>query len=377
MVTAAERKKKREADKKKKLQQDRAERAERATIRTRTKRETRSPSTTDVSVAQRPTEGPGAPNLPGEGNVPVGERENIRRQEAFVQGRERTAALTGQSSRRVGEQFAAGVQQTEQAQLVQAEQERRETEATQFLGERGFFDESAPERVSLDIARSGGELTPIIGPGVAAGGSTGQAKDIEIDFKGVGLLASDFGAATPERLRPLIQNPQTAREFALQEIQKEVIAEGTSQAERTGAAIEAIPVIGSAVAKFAGRLIESPAENVDTILGEIDSERERASVLAESVRTGKFGNPEEAFIIIEGIEDNIIRREQRIRLLSLESAALIANGDQLNRIEEKILRAKERVFIAKQSAAAGIVAPVSDANIFQTLKDLKGGTTNE
>ena len=84
-----------------------------------------------------------------------------------------------------------------------------------------------------------------------------------------------------------------------------------------------------------------------------------------------MGDPNQAVELIEDIQNNIARLEQRIKLLSLESAILIANADELNRIEEKILRSKERVFIAKQAAAGGMIAPTSDTNIFLSLRDLQ------
>lgn len=237
----------------------------------------------------------------------------------------------------------------------------REKVARQFLEERGFFDETIPKIQELDIERKGFIESPgslerlaILGPGAKGG-----ARAIT-DFLGIA-----------EKELPLIQDPQTAREFALQQIQIEVIKEGASGSETFGALIEAIPIAGPFVGKYAGALIEDPKSNVDTLLAEIDSERERSATLAEKIMTGKSGDPFEAFIQIEDIEANLFRLEQRIHILSQQSAVLIADADQINKIEERILRAKERVFQAKQAAAGGLIAPASDTNIFLTLKRLQ------
>ena len=62
---------------------------------------------------------------------------------------------------------------------------------------------------------------------------------------------------------------------------------------------------------------------------------------------------------------------QRIKLLSLESPVLIADAEALNLIETKILRAKQEVFIAREAAAGGTIAPATDRNIFLSLADLQ------
>ncbi len=239
----------------------------------------------------------------------------------------------------------------------QEEQVAREQVAQQFLEQKQFAEEGIPQRQELDIARDfPGANIPVLGPILQAGFNVGT---------------SIRGDLTDEQLQTLIQDPVTAREIALQQMQLEVIKEGTSASEKFGATIEAIPIIGPLIGKWAGDAIEDPASNVDTLLAEIDSERERSATLAEKIMTGKSGDPFEAFAQIEDIESNIFKLEQRIRLLSLQSAVLIANADELNRIEEKILRAKERVFQAKQAAGGGLIAPASDTNVFLTLKQLQ------
>lgn len=292
--------------------------------------------------------------------------------EARATGRGKVAVETEEGFDERSPEEAQALQQQKQseaAQQVFAEspegqaQAERERQGVEFLERRGVLEERLPERVELDLP-TGNRRVPVLGPGA-------QALGVALAPAETSFFANLLNLEPEELQNPLINNPENLRETALQEIQKEVIAEGLSAGERFGAIVESVPVIGGLAAKFAGNLIEDPKSNVETVLSEIDSERERASVLAEKAFTGKLGDPFLAVEQIEDIEENIIRLEQRIQLLSQSSAALRADADALNRIEEKILRSKERVFIAKQAAAGGIVAPATDSNIFLTLQELR------
>lgn len=257
-------------------------------------------------------------------------------------------------------------QQVEQAKVLQEQQKRKE-EAKKVLEEKGFFEEKQPERVELDIERRKGiegaiEEAPIIGK------SIGAITSILTNAARKGWLPV---LKTKEEVETPLQTAETLREATLREIQKEELKRGISAGESFGALIESIPVLGSLANNYASGLIEDPKGNVQTIISQIDSERERASVLAEKVMTGKFSNPMVAYDMIEEIENNIARLEARIKLLSQTSAQLRADADTINKIEEKILRARERVFIAKQAAAGGMIAPATDSNLYLTLEELK------
>ena len=119
-------------------------------------------------------------------------------------------------------------------------------------------------------------------------------------------------------------------------------------------------------------MIESPHENVNTIINDIGQITTQASNMREKAATGKLGDPYVAFDQLNVYQEDIAAMEMRIKLLSIESAELIADADQINIIETKILDAKRRIFDAKQAAAAGIVAPATDSNIYMTVKELKG-----
>ena len=256
----------------------------------------------------------------------------------------------------------------EEVEQQRAGQIEREAVGREFLQERDFLegDRVRPERVELDIEREGIERIPVIGPGIKALGSFAGKNSI----LGIAVKKEMFGLKKNEEFQTLIQNPESARELALQKIQEDVINELTTGSEKFGAVIESIPVVGGSVAKYAGALIESPRENVDTLVSEINKIGQIATNTREKVLTGKAGDPFNVFVRLEEYEEDMARMEQRIKILSIESAELTADADALNNIESAILDAKLRIFDAKESAAAGIIAPASDANVFLTLKEL-------
>lgn len=296
------------------------------------------------------------------------ERELVASPDFVRQREKRAQALIqqGLSERAAREQAGQAIRAGEVPKL-QADIEAREAEAVKFeresiaksfLEERGFFEEEQPVRRGLDIGRAEGlagtiEGIPVLGAGAAVIGN---------------ILMELTGAKEEERV--LLEDPETRREFMLNEIQKQTIKEGLSAGEHFGSFIESIPIVGTLAAKYASGLIEDPRTNVATVLREIDSERERASVLAENLRSGKI-DPFTGFDVLQTMENNIFHLEQRIKLLANSSPQLRKDADAINKIEERILRAKERVFMAKAAAAQGIVAEPTLASTFFTLRDLK------
>jgi hypothetical protein len=241
-----------------------------------------------------------------------------------------------------------------------------EAQGAQFLREQGFFEETRPNEVDLSPkGKMAVEKIPVVGPGI------GTATRLLTDAVG-SAMEKVFGTQFNfDQKQALIQDPETARELAQQAIQQSVINEGTSGSEKFGAFVEAIPVLGPLVGKYAGDLIETPSENVDTILAEVSKIGNRATNMREKALTGKMGDPYIAFQQLNVMQDDLAALEQRIKLLSIESAALQANGDKLNLIQETILDAKQRVFDAKQSAAAGVTATPSDSSLFLELEKLR------
>lgn len=207
------------------------------------------------------------------------------------------------------------------------------------------------------------------------GGTLSKAPAVGFVFPVVQEILANLGrtqeflTTNKEDIDTPIQDPQTAREVALREIQQREIAKGITAGEAFGALVESIPVVGSLAGSYATGLIEDPKGNVNTLVTEIASERERASVIAEKI--GSRVIPQQDGIdMINEIEENIARAEGRIKLLAQGSAALRADADSLNKIEEQILRSKERVFIAKQIAVAAVAKPLTDSELLLALNDI-------
>jgi len=245
-----------------------------------------------------------------------------------------------------------------QEREAKAEELARKEEGAQILQEGGFDPLAQAERTQLDIDPKTGQGIPVIGPGQAA------LQGVIGDFVRGSIFEGDAA-----KMEPLIQDPETAREVALQAIQQDVINEGISAGEAFGALVESIPLVGSLANKYAQGLIENPKGNIQTITTQIASERERASVLAEKMLTGKM-NPITGLAEIDNIEENIVGLEQRIVVLANTSAALRADADAINLIEEQILRAKERVIIARNAAAGGFAVTPSDASLVLELEKI-------
>ena len=253
------------------------------------------------------------------------------------------------------------IAQTEQ-ELAQKEfaQIEREEETRQFLEGQEFQKETLPGRVDLSTGRQpreGPAALPVFGAG---------AKAFVETFK--------LGAGSRRVDIPIIDSPETIRERALQEIQLEVIKQGSTGSEKFGAMIEAIPVLGTVAGRYLGGSFETPFGNVQTMMKEMESQRSFAEGLAEKIAGATLGEGIGAFNAIEDIEANIARLEQRIKIMSQESAILIANTDELSAIEDKIQRAKTQTFSAKQKAARALAAgpaPPTDSSIFLALQELQ------
>jgi len=252
---------------------------------------------------------------------------------------------------------------------VQTVEEARQEEAKTFLEERGFFEEKPPVRTELDIQKEGGVLGKL--EEIPVVGRTPRIMGENLIKTGMIL----YGHEPSIEEEALIQDPESFRELAKRKIQEDTIAEGLSAGERFGAMIESIPIVGSLIGKYASGLIEDPKGNVNTIITQIASERERASVLAEKLATGKI-SPYVGFDELQNMENNVIRLEQRIKLLIQSSAQLQVDADSVNLIEEQILRAKERIYMGKLAASQGMTIEPTDASWFFSLQELKGGVEN-
>jgi len=289
-----------------------------------------------------------------EGQELIKEREK-RKSQLMAQGQTEVGA---------GRQFSREYESGEQQRQEQQTEEQRIGEGAEFLKQKEFeFGEGRPERQELDIQKESGvagaiQSIPFVGAPFTAAGEALRDQVLSI-----------IAPKTLEEEKLLIQDPQTMREIAQQQIQKKEIKKGTSLSEKLGALVEAIPIAGKGLAYLG--VIEDPESNVNTIVGELAEIEGQAANMREKAATGKMGDPRVAFEQIEDFEDEVIRLEQRIKILAIQSSELRADADTLNLIESKVLDTKRRLFDAKQGAAMGITAPASDSNVFLSLKELQ------
>ena len=267
------------------------------------------------------------------------------------------------------------------------EQRRREQEAGRvFLEEQGFFDLTRPERVELDIEREGfPEELPVLGPLAIASSNIFRTSENLYNIFLKGIIGLDFSDVKKEDIDNLLSDPETARAVSLQAIQQAELEKGTSESEKFGALVESIPVAGPLASKYAGAMLETPAQNVVTILKQLKTDRTRTLQIQQRVKSGEI-TPQQAWEIILDIEEDTFEGEQRVHQLSSESAVLIADGDTLNLIESKFLQNKEAIFLTKNTIAnefigeATRVQGMSDSQIAMELNQLtaeEGGVDEE
>lgn len=291
--------------------------------------------------------------------APVGAATDISKQsaQAYIQAREKRASqlmAQGVTSNPTQARLIAAqeLRETNFAQPPQKTIEQKKAEAaglTGDLAEAGAFEEVTPQEVSLTPSSKFGEGLPVIGPATAALQSVlGSAflKGWLSAFKGK-------GAATAGSEFPI--TPETLREATLAEIRAEHFNEGISKGEAFGSLVESVPIAGSLVAKYASGLVETPSANADNVIAEIRSERERAATGAEKVRNGLM-SPDYALSSARDMEENIAALEGRMKLLINSSPILRANADEVNKIQEEILRARERVAQFRQASVFALTA---------------------
>jgi hypothetical protein len=279
--------------------------------------------------------------------------------QAFIQAREqlRSKGLSRQEATRAA--ISRGGEGGGDALEAQQFATTREEIGVEALEEKGFFETKEPERVQLDIEKRKGvvgfleEELPILGGALA----TISAIDAETSRK---RIAQILGVKNKAITETLIQDPETAREITLQLIQQDVIDEGLNSSEKFGALIELIPIIGPSVNKYARGLISNPKANVDTLVANINDLGAEATNLGEK---GLKIGLKNLFLLdqLNNKEDDIIRMEQRIKLLVETSSILREDPDQVNRIETSILDAKTRIFNNQQIVAQGVISVPSDA----------------
>lgn len=290
-------------------------------------------------------------------------RDFERQREKDIRAREDAGQTNVGASRDVAEQGVGGFTPkplSEPRTVEGVKQEKAELVTT--LEKRGVF-EADPERVELDpTVRSRSGSVPFIGS------SSGAISNLLVTNSRFQKLYPRF-KDDPE-FQTLIQNPETQREIALQVIQQQVIDEGLSISERMGAIIEALPFgAGATARRVAGELISDPKGNVDVIVSTIESLGSQATNLGEKGGTAKV---QPTFLLgqLDDFEKELVRLEQRLKILIESSAVLRENPDQVNKIETAILDARIRIKNNRDIIAAGAVTiPSNETLIIEMLKD--------
>lgn len=216
----------------------------------------------------------------------------------------------------------------------------------EFGYDRGVLEQ--PKATQLDVEQTTGFIgdVPIVGPSLTA-------------------LRNILIKQSPRE--PLINDPDTIRQAALQRIQRGIIEDGLTSREKFGTLVESIPIAGSLVSNYASGLIETPRGNAATILSTIAVERDRALNAGEMVRSGRL-SPTIALETLNDVEENVTRLEQRLKLLIEASPILQADADTINKFEEEILRVRERVRDVRQTSF-DIIRDPTNGELLQQLME--------
>ena len=242
-------------------------------------------------------------------------------------------------------------------------------EAAVQLEAAGAFEQVTPEEISLTPEEKIGRGIPILGPSISALQSALGSIVKDTSFAGEDIRTGEEAFAIP-------LTPETVRESALREIRQNSFDEGISLSESIGSFIESIPVIGSLANKYASGLTQTPSANAQTALDNINKIKEAASTGQEKVRNG-LEDPDYGLGRAREMEEELAQLEARIKLLISTSAQLRANADNVNKIQEEILEAKEKVNryrtastfgLTAQLTATGRIIPTDEQMFFELKK---------
>jgi len=220
-------------------------------------------------------------------------------------------------------------------------------QAVRQVGDTERQEEEAPIRTEILNEPSGLEQVPVIGPLVR------KLFDL-VPFQ-------DEEAKTALSINPIEQ-----RTAALTEISKQEIDRGLTANEKFGEFVEAVPIVGSLVSKYASGLVETPSSNTQEIVKNVLAEKRRLSNIETNVKLG-YMSIEDAQDQVADIEENVIRLESRMKLLINNSPQLKFNSDGVNTIETKVLQTKEKILQAKQNILTGQTQDPTEIQMLQQL----------
>jgi len=235
-----------------------------------------------------------------------------------------------------------------QAQQEAQVQQQAVTTAQPTLEQAGAFEQVTPAETSLQPQKGLLGDTPILGASFAA--STSALAQAFPLIKGEGATTGE--AAFPST------SPETIREKALRQIKVESFNEGISTGEAFGSFVESIPLVGSRARAWADGLIEQPSTNAKQVIDEINKIKEAASTGQEKVRNG-LEDPDFGLDRARSMEEGVAKLEGRLRLLIDTSAVLRANTDEVNKIQEGVLEAREKIARYRQASSFGLTAQLT------------------
>ena len=163
----------------------------------------------------------------------------------------------------------------------------------------------------------------------------------------------------------------------LQEIQREELNKSQTASQKLGSILEPwvgdLEVFSVDIGGYADQFLRMPKQEAEEIVEQIGEVESTVSGMVDSASQGEIGNPAEVLRDIAEKEEKIYRLEARLKRLILESNELKANPEKVNIIEEKVLKAKETLFEAKQRAAEGALITPTDSQLYLKLRELRNG----
>ena len=303
-------------------------------------------------------------------------KPNVAAGEAFIQQREQKTSKLAESgqtivgARRQASQELAAQAEGRQVPVAEAQAARQQTGQT--LQQAGAFEQVTPREVPLAPVTPTGDIA-VIGPAAAALAETPGSR---IKFENGQFVREAKKTTTGEEAFPVPVTAETVREESLRQISKNSFNKGISDAESFGTLIESVPVVGQVARKWASGLIETPSANADNVIGEVSKIGDAASTGQEKVRNG-LESPEFGLDRARKMEEDVANLEGRIKLLINTSPILRANTDEVNKIQEEILRSKERIARYRQASSFGLTAELTgtgrvvptDEQLFFELQD--------
>jgi len=315
----------------------------------------------------QPKTTPKAPEGPGRilTNVDTGAAGGIE-----IRGKTYLGPMNIQQEQAAVERFGVTPRPTAEEAFAEKMDTERKRESIQVAEEAGVF-EARPEITELSPDQSGLKYT---NRQLKAVNELADEFLSTVSDKDTAQLAKEYGIPE-DRFADLIQNPETQREFMLQEIQRNEMNKTRTASQKLGKLME--PIIGDLkvfdldVGKYASNLLRMPTEEVYEIVDTIGEVESSVSGMTDAASQGELGDPNSVLLELAKEEEKIYRYEARIKRLIIDSSELKANPEKVNLIEEKILKAKRTIYEAKQRAAEGAIITPTDGHLQMTLAEAR------